>query len=872
MGKNKRTPKSQRTPDEQTAASINLSVDPNTTQPSRSSLPATKDRPPRGSVGYGLDESVFAKNPLANIDSTEESKSLPSGHSEEKHSSKESASSKSKMEQKDKSQPGATPYPGHFEHDQGGPIYSEAGGISAADGRHLPPDVHPRRGNNQRKLDKNGDSEISPETEELAHDQLQPGDIGVNIGKDGYVSPGSKRKGKASEVKGKGAQASPETSELQPVSLEKGEFGYNPGKGDDRDRQKSGKHLETKKRTPETSSAEGTSETAELRQLSLGKGEFGYNPGKTEELGEDSGENPEASQVRRRLSQSVPHHGIPKNSASQKQTPGNETSPETEELQQVSMNRGEMGYNIGNEPPSGHSKKKHPDTSAETQELRSNHLHREDIGPQHLKLNAETRELRHIDLGKGEIGYNPGKGDDRDRREPGEHPAVKKHDRPAGTSSQPKQQTSGKSGSDSAIEELGYINVGRDDFGYNVGRGNEPGEETGENPAASKARERLSQSQPNHSIKSTQTPETRELGSIHLSQRDIGPQTTQASQETRELRHIQLRKGEFGYNVGRGEESGHIRADEDSTENPGAARARRRASMQSNSDGGEERPNFGYRNLQRARRPSGELGIEPQIHGRSCSPHISSPFRDSPPHCRGDVQANDTLQSYLQAFLAERGSNATGTLSDSPLIHSSQAMEGASHRPMSSHDRELIESEHRFQKRVPTETQIQQKSTSSSSGGTSITLEQLQLVLGQFKRDILDSIDSHNSHYSNDEKHLFSGKISQLGPRLGRIETDIDFIRKQINVPASANGILPQELADSTPNGDILARSTNANNYRRSGDKKVNWRMISLGVMAALSLVALGGMLGSARHSERGWGGKLAEWLFKEGRGQKAGK
>lgn len=728
--------------------------------------------------------------------------------------------------------------------------------------------------------------EASAETKELTYDQLQPGDIGVNIGGDGHVQSSKKGKGKAPEMKDesnettkpemkdKDTQASPETAELQPVSLEKGEFGYNPGKGDDRDRQEPGEHLAARKQAPTIGSSEGTAETAELLKLSLEKGEFGYNPGKGNEPGEEAGENPGASEARRRLSQSQPHHGIPKNPALQKQAPSTKTSseasPETKELQQVTMGKDEMGYNIGNEPSTGHSKKKHPDTSTETKELQAIHLHREDIGPQHIKVPPETRELGHIGLGKDEIGYNPGKGDSRDRRPPGEHPAVKKRDYP--TEAAPREtekMTSETSKPDARPEELGNIGIGRDDFGYNVGKGNEPGEEAGENPGASQARRRYSQSQPHHSAKSTQTPETRELGSIHLEKRDIGPQNTQASPETRELRHIELHRGGFGYNVGRGKESGRIRSDEDSTENPSAARARRRASTQSGNGYREERPNFGYQNTSRDRRSSEELGINPQIHEQSCSPRITPSFRDTLPRGEKDTQVNDTLQSYLQSFLSERGSDPTGTTSDCPKIHSSQAMEGASNQRMSSRDREILQCEHRHKTKAAAEKQSQMIPSTSGNGSTAVTFGQLQQVLGQLKQDILESIDSGSGG-----KQHFSGNISQLGPRLGRIEADIGFIRKQISTPTnngSANSVLPQGSINGTPNSDISAGFTNAS-YRRTSQRKMNWGMIGLGVLAALSLVALGGILESTRQAERGWGDKLAEWLFREGRGQKLGR
>lgn len=707
----------------------------------------------------------------------------------------------------------------------------------------------------------------SPETAELQPVSLEEGDFGYHPGRESEPGEETGENPQASRTRRRLSQSEPpchsapkqpvmkkqaprtgmtaETAELRKISLRKGEFGYNPGKegepGEDtgenpkasltrRRLSHSGpprhnipKQPAPVKQVPKTGSAENTIETAELRRVSLTQGEFGYNPGAESEPGEDTGENPEAARTRRRFSHSEPpHHNIPKQPAPTSPIIGSH-SPETGEPQQLSTGNDELGRK---EPPSGHPKRKHSDTSDETKELESSRIHRKDIGPQHPKATAERRELRHVSLGSGEVGYNTGKGDEHHHQESGEHSRVKR--------------MFGRSRTDPGAEELSRIDVREGDFGYNVGKGRDPGEEAGENPEASQARGRSGSDQPRHSVKSTQTLGTQELAQMHLSKRDIGPQHTQASPETRELRHIDLRSGEFGYNVGRGEEAGRVRPDTDSSENPNAGRARRRASIHLDGDCGEERPSFGYRDPPRRRRSSQELGVASVVYEQS---HIKPSFQDNAPRSERDTLVNDTLQTYLEDFLSDRDS---GKAPERPKARSSQGIPQRDDRA----------DEHRL------------KTPSSSEAPPPVTLEELQLVLGQFKRDIIISINPRAAPDSDGDEKPFVRPMTQFGPRLRRIETDVDFIRKQISVVGSGGGSGVSDGIQRTNSMPSSGTSTIASIYRR-GKSDINWGVVSLGIVAALGLVAFGEMLGSTRHAGKALGDRLAEWLFMEGRGQK---
>lgn len=679
--------------------------------------------------------------------------------------------------------------------------------------------------------------EATAETAELRKIFLKKGEFGYNPGKEGDPGEDTGENPKASRTRRRLSHDEPphhsapkpparvsksdpavltvETVELRRMSLKKGEFGYNPGKEGDpgeatgenpkasltrRRLSHSGppQHSAPKQPAPiiqtsKTWSAEGTIETAELRRVSLKQSEFGYHPGTESEPGEDTGENPEAARTRRRFSHSEPpHHSIMKQSAP-------------------------IDCDIGNEPSSGHVKRKHSDTSAEADERH------EDTGMQRLKGTIKSRESRHVGLGKGGIGNSSGKGDGHYRQEPGEHLQAKHVFRRAKT--------------DPGTEELSHIGVGSGDFGYNVGRGSDPGGEAGENPEASQARRRFDSDPPRHSAKSTQTAETQELGHIRADKRDTGPQRAQTSPETRELRQISLRRGEFGYNVGRGEESGRIRPDGAGSENPNAGRARRRASVHSDGDCKQEkeRPDFGFRNAPRHRRSSQELAINQQSHA---TPSLQA----NAPRSEHDTGVNDTLKTYLQDFLADR---ASGKVSEYPKAHT----EGV-HDPSPS---ESPEEHHR--------------KPSSSTEESPVTFAQLQQALGQFKRDILVSLNPRPALDPADGQKQRSGAVSQLVPRLRRVEADIDFIRTQINIIDNDDDTT-QERPGSSPTGDIAARPTMANTYRRE-KSEINWVVVSLAIVAAVSLIAFGEMLGSARHTGKGLGDRLAEWLFMEGRGQK---
>lgn len=886
-------------------------------------MSATEDSPPTHELAeHRPDESVLEKDTATNTDSgtqsdtsVDPSQDVGAG----KPLSRTQTYSAVLRTNTEDAPDGHDSFPAQFEKDEVGPIYPGLEEASTADGEKIQPDTGPVE--EMGSGEEEPPAEASSEMKGLAHDQLQPGDFGVNIGGDeqtqhdneetekeieepkgdwsaqegppdigpqppfmvsdissGLGSPhtddikGEEKQEEANlEIKEESSemgakdddtQTSPETVELQPVSLEEGEFGYNPGResepgedtgenpGASRARRLShGEPLphHSAPKQPVSNvkplSIKVTAETIELRKISLKKGEFGYNPGKGDEPGEDTGENPKASQTRRRLSHSQPpRHSAPKQPTPSKppKTVSSEGTVETVELRRVSLTQGEFGYNPGIESDPGEDTGENPEAAR----TRRRFSHGEP--PHHSAL-------------KQPVSSNQEKGKERYRPEPGDRPWTKEHDYPTGIAS----QAPGRSWTDPGVEGLSHIDIRGGHFGYNVGTANDPRKETGENPEASRTRERLSNDQLRHDAGSSQNPKTQKLGHTRAPKQDIDPQKTQASPETRELRHIELRNGDFGYNVGRGEEAGRIRPDRDGSENPSAARARRRASLQSD----EERPNFGYRNTLKPRRSSQELGIDPVIHEQSFSPHITPSFQKNSPRSERDAFVNNALQSYLEEFLTDRGFNPTGKTSDFPKIHSSQVMEGAPGKSGLSHDDTAIGEEHR--RKV-------QLAASSSDIETPITAEELQQVLKQFKRDILDSINSRPAQDSDTDEIYLSGSISHLGPRLGRIERDINFIRKQISTTRTANnangiadGVFSQGQTNGAPSGAITARSTLASAYK-SGKNDINWVILILGIVAAFSLFALGEMLGSAKHAgKEGLGGRLAAWLFKEGRGQK---
>lgn len=201
---------------------------------------------------------------------------------------------------------------------------------------------------------------------------------------------------------------------------------------------------------------------------------------------------------------------------------------------------------------------------------------------------------------------------------------------------------------------------------------------------------------------------------------------------------------------------------------------------------------------------------------------------------------NDTLKTYLQEFLTDR---ASGKVSEYPKAQT----EGVPDQSPSDGPEE------------------HHQKTRPSTEASPVTFGQLQQALGQFKRDILASLNPRAPLDSVGDQKQPSAAISQLVPRLRRVEADIDFIRTQINI---IDDDTTQDRTSSAPNNDTAARSTIASTYRR-GKNDINWGVVSLAIVAAVSLIAFGEMLGSAKHAGKGLGDRLAEWLFMEGRGQK---
>lgn len=150
---------------------MDFTAEPDTIQYPHSPMPTTEDHPPHGSVEH---EFVSEGNPAANIDSTEQPNPTEEGNDNGEFPSRP-AGDNVKTTQDD-------PFPNQFEKDETGPAYSASGENTTEDGGHPPPDVDPIGGESN-----------DPETKELAHDQLQPGDFGVNIGDDGHAH-GDERK------------------------------------------------------------------------------------------------------------------------------------------------------------------------------------------------------------------------------------------------------------------------------------------------------------------------------------------------------------------------------------------------------------------------------------------------------------------------------------------------------------------------------------------------------------------------------------------------------------------------------------------------------------------------------------------------------
>lgn len=884
-------------------------------------MSATEDSPPSHDLAeHGPDESVPEKDMATNTDSgTQSDTSVDPSQGVgvgEPLSRTRTYSEVLKLNMENGLNSDNT-FPAQFEKDGVGPMPVEA---YTADGE-LQPDTG--------QVEKMGPgeeephSETSSETEELAPDILQPGDFGIGIGSDEqawYDNEATQKEIEELEKSWLPQEGLPDIEPQSPfmVSDISSDLGGPPTddiKGEEEYEQAD---LEVKEEVgTKDDDTRASPETAELQSVSLKEGEFGYNPGRESEPGEDTGENPEASRTRRRLSHGEPpHHGAPKQPGSGVKPVSTKVTAETIELRKISLRKGEFGYNPGKEGEPGEVTGENPKASRTRRRLSHSQppCHSAPKQPTPSKQppktvsaegTVETVELRRVSLTQGEFGYNPGresdpgedtgenpeasrtrrrlshsepphhsapkqpsvkeKGKGRYRQEPGERPWTKEHDYPAGVASQAFR----RSWTDPGVEELSHIGIGRGDFGYNVGKASDPGEETGEDPEASQTQGRLSNGRPRHSTGSSRAPEMQELGHIRASKKDIGRQRTKASPEMEELRHIELRSSEFGYNASRGEEAERIRLDKDSSENPSAARARRQALLQPD----EERSNFGYRSAPKPRRSNQELDADPAIHDQSYLPHITPSIQKNAPRSERDAFVNNALQSYLEDFLADRGFNATGKNSDLSKIHSPQVLEDAPGQSGLSHDHTTIGDEHRRKAQVT--AVVQHPAAFPSDTGAPVTAEQLQQVLKQFKREILDSINSRPAQDSDTDEIYLSGSISHLGPRLGRIERDINSIRRKINTTRTANNadgitdvVRSQERTNGAASGGIAARSTLVSAYK-SGKSDINWVVLILGIVAAFSLFALGEMLGSAKHAGKGLGDKLAEWLFKEGRGQK---
>ncbi|RPA92230.1 hypothetical protein L873DRAFT_1838467 [Choiromyces venosus 120613-1] len=351
----------------------------------------------------------------------------------------------------------------------------------------------------ETKSDPRQESGISPETEELGKIADIPGEFGYNVGtiKGHDRAIDEKRQGKPIQTELHLTQQqspNPETEELKKIADVIGEFGYNVGtiKGHDRaiDNKHHDKPTSNEAQAPASATsmsrftdvgAERTPESRELGNMTLGSGEFGYNvgdlpsshPGRHKTHGADNG---------RQGTIPVPGSGVNAGiKEGQKTNDINTTAPamqsqnekpagtaESQELGNITIERGEFGYNVGGLQSS------HPDRPKTHRQHPSRQFQGEG------GTAPESEELGRITIESGEFGYNvgglPSSHPDRHRRH--------SHGRLQDKAGQETPET----------RELSQIQLGKGEFGYNIGNleHHRRGEEK-ENPIASEIRHRNEQ-------------------------------------------------------------------------------------------------------------------------------------------------------------------------------------------------------------------------------------------------------------------------------------------------------------------------------------------------------------------------------------------
>ena len=433
----------------------------------------------------------------------------------------------------------------------------------------------------------------------------------------------------------------------------------------------------------------------------------------------------------------------------------------------------------------------------------------------------ETTELGDFTAGGGDFGYNVG-------TLPSSHKS--RHAEIALHATQREAPETPES------RELNNITLESGEFGYNVGN----------LPSSHPDRHKVHRRRPEDGG-AGRTAESEELGSITMGKGEFGfnvgkgendgekenpshseqtagtdEQTVGANetQETEELANIAIGEDDFGYNVGKGKSDGE--------ENPNAADARLHSDQIAYSGETKETEElanitmgegeFGY-NIGEGESGKGKensMTSEAQnyneqvagtgnMRGSGYYGHVNGQSPKTGSTTRTDNTANGTLQDYLHSLL----SLGAKPLSPPTSTHASEVLELTEHLP------------------------DQQSQT--------VTITELRTVLADFKSDLLTSITAES--------------------RLQKVESDIDFIRKQlssggnITTPThnAANGI--KGAPRGPPEGDVRERI-------------LTWGFIIMAVITAISLAVLWGVTTNHITTREGvsFGDRIVEWLLMQGR------
>ncbi|KAH0612482.1 uncharacterized protein H6S33_008862 [Morchella sextelata] len=611
----------------------------------------------------------------------------------------------------------------------------------------------------------------------------------------------------------------------------------------------------------ETVAEEVTPETEELKDIDV-KDEIGYNLGKgdshdhwTQHHAPTEGPSTEAAVLE--TSSGAERVGIPTHGQQTSQDSQNiteETSPgvsvekvssETEELKVINVDD-EIGYN----PGKGDDHDRGSEHHAPMEEvLVENLADKAKIDVENPSTEASlgetvlgTQELKDIDMNHGS-GYNPGEGDTHARASdhaPAEEVSIKT------AADKETQETEGSLTHDQVAEELeeAFEELLMEDSAHereipedlesseDMPAGEAAGEElafciaagvrdldganedefAGEQKiysAAAQDEASIEQSDSSNLLKDTPVKEIKESGLDHG------------------LPHIEITNDDVSNNA-------YTENASDTIKQQNEERARD-ASLPKWTEFGmdtPERQEIGRKDSSENLASQTSLGIDSLASELGKDYHVPM---SNDPSSRGDT--SDTPLTYQEDFFSERLSDLTG-------------------------DREILEYECSIKIG-------DSRPEPSLIGGTTVTLDQLQETISCFKREILESLESHNllvdtgDAQRDQEQQKLTIDISQLGPRLGKMESDLDFIRKQISSINTSNSNGPSLLPQYSSKSDRASRSTSPS--PPVPERGISWSMISLSVVTALGLVALGSMLGSVA-KERGLTDKVAQWLFSEGK------